>query len=132
MANPEGKTLPFVDETHIDVHVLESFPYEGARQKVTYTTREFSAVCPFSGLPDVGTVVVEYVPQKKCVELKSLKYYYLSYRNVGIYQEAVTNRIYQDLWKCLDPHFLKIDVTYQIRGGIDTTTSISSDDQNQR
>src|SRR6187399_47828 len=102
MAEAEGLKIPFVDESHIDSRILETFPYEGPRQLVTYSTREFSAVCPFSGLPDIGTVTVEYVPRKKCVELKSLKYYYLSFRNVGIFQEPATARIYKDLWSCLE------------------------------
>ncbi len=125
---PEGKTLSYVGEETVDALVLETFPYEGPNQRITYTTTEFSAVCPFSGLPDIATVVVEYIPKKKCVELKSLKYYYLSYRNVGIYQEPATAKIYKDLFKCLDPKFLKLTVTYQTRGGIDTTTVISSDE----
>ncbi len=129
MAEAEGKRLEFLDESHIDTKVLETFPYQGPRQQITYTTKEFSAVCPFSGLPDLGTVVVEYIPNKKCVELKSLKYYYLSYRSVGIFQEPVTARLYEDLNKCLEPAFLKITVTYQTRGGIDTTTVVSSDRQ---
>jgi len=124
----EGKMIPFVGVEAIDVQVLETFPYEGPNQRITYTTNEFSAVCPFSGLPDIATVIVEYIPKKKCVELKSLKYYYLSYRNVGIYQEPATARIYKDLHTALDPKFLKLTVTYQTRGGIDTTTVISSDE----
>jgi len=129
MAKAEGKTIPFCGVEQIDIQVLETFPYEGPRQRITYTTHEFSAVCPFSGLPDIGTVIVEYVPKKSCVELKSLKYYYLSYRDVGIYQEDATARIYKDLWKLLDPWELVIRVTYQTRGGIDTTSVVSSKEQ---
>lgn len=128
MAKAEGLTLPFVGEDHIQGDLLEVFPYKGPNQVVTYTTHEFSAVCPFSGLPDLGTVIIEYVPAKSCVELKSLKYYYMSYRNVGLYQEAVIARIYKDLDKVLKPQRMKITVTYQTRGGIDTTCVISSDD----
>jgi len=129
MAQAEGKTLPFKDESAIDVSGLETFPYEGPRQRVTYSTNEFTAVCPFSGLPDIGTVTVEFIPGKKVVELKSLKYYYLSYRDVGIYQEHATARIYQDLFKLLDPQEMTLTVVYQTRGGIDTTTRISSTEQ---
>jgi 7-cyano-7-deazaguanine reductase len=129
MPKAEGKTLRFTGPEAIDVNVLETFPYEGPRQRVTYETREFSAVCPFSGLPDIGTVTIDYVPRAKCVELKSLKYYYLSYRDVGLYQEAVTARIYEDMWKLLEPFEMKISVVYQTRGGIDTSCVISSADQ---
>lgn len=129
MANAEGKTLPFKDPSAVDVAVLEVFPYEGPNQRITYKTTEFSAVCPFSGLPDIGTVEIEYMPAAKCVELKSLKYYYLSYRDVGIYQEAATAKIYQDIIKLLEPKWMRLSVTYQTRGGIDTTSIIDSDEQ---
>jgi 7-cyano-7-deazaguanine reductase len=132
MAKAEGRSLAFKGPDVVDTAVLETFPYEGPRQRITYTTHEFSAVCPFSGLPDIGTVIVEYVPAQKCVELKSLKYYYLSYRDVGIYQEPVTSRIYEDLLRCLEPQELKVTVTYQTRGGIDTTCVVNSLEQKIR
>lgn len=129
MAQAEGKTLNFLSPDVIDTQVLETFAYEGPRQRISYTTTEFSAVCPFSGLPDIGKVVIEYVPNQKCVELKSLKYYYLSYRDVGIYQEHATARLFKDLSACLEAFELKVTVTYQTRGGIDTVASISSLEQ---
>jgi 7-cyano-7-deazaguanine reductase len=129
MAEAEGKRLPFLSEDHIDVAVLETFPYVGPRQRITYTTSEFSAVCPFSGLPDIATIVIDYVPNELCVELKSLKYYFLSYRSVGIYQEPATARIYEDLHKLMKPFELKVSMTYNTRGGIDATSSVSSKDQ---
>lgn len=128
MAKAEGKTLDFKNPDVVDVAVLETFPYEGPKQRITYTTTEFSAVCPFSGLPDIGTVAIEYMPSDKCVELKSLKYYYLSYRDVGIYQEAATAKIYQDIHTALHPQWMRLTVIYQTRGGIDTTCVIDSDD----
>jgi 7-cyano-7-deazaguanine reductase len=129
MAQAEGKKIPFVGEEHIDTEILELFPYKGPRQRIVYTTKEFSAVCPFSGLPDIADVVIEYIPQEYCVELKSLKYYFLSFRNVGIYQEPATARIYNDLWKKIKPYELKVSMTYNTRGGIDATTSVFSADQ---
>ena len=126
MAQAEGMKLEFVSPEHINTKVLETFPYEGPRQRVVYTTTEFSAVCPFSGLPDIAKVVVDYVPAQTIVELKSLKYYYLSYRNVGIYQEHATSLIYKHLFDLLKPQELTVTVTYQTRGGIDTTTSVTS------
>lgn len=126
MAQAEGMKLEFVGPEHINTKVLETFPYEGPRQRVVYTTTEFSAVCPFSGLPDIAKVIVDYVPAKMIVELKSLKYYYLSYRNVGIYQEHATSLIYKHLFDLLKPQELTVTVTYQTRGGIDTTTSVTS------
>ena len=129
MATAEGKRIDFCGEDKIDTQVLETFPYEGPRQRIECVTREFSAVCPYSGLPDLATIKLEYIPKKKCIELKSLKYYFVSFRNVGIYQEPATTRIYNDLYKALDPEDLTLTVVYQTRGGIDTTTVIRSSDQ---
>lgn len=129
MAEAEGKKLDFVGEDHIDVQVLETFPYEGPRQTIKYETKEFSAVCPFSGLPDIAHVKIEFIPKNKIVELKSLKYYFLSYRNVGIYQEPATARIYQDLFACLQPQELTVYMKYNTRGGIDAETIVSSKNQ---
>ena len=117
----EGLTLDFSDESAIRVDLLETFPYQGNPQKINYATNEFSAVCPFSGLPDVAQLRIDYQPNKKIVELKSLKYYLTSYRNVGIYQEHVTNRLFDDLKQLLDPINLKITTVYNTRGGIDAT-----------
>ena len=124
MAIAEGLTIPFDDETKIQSDILETFSYSGEKQFITYETKEFSAVCPFSGLPDYGQLIIEYIPQKTIVELKSLKYYIVSFRNIGIYQEPATNRIFQDLYLCLSPNYLSIKTIYNTRGGIDTTCFI--------
>jgi len=105
----EGKIFSFEDESLIKTGFLESIDYTGNPQKIKYETDEFSAVCPFSGLPDIAKVEIDYIPDKKIVELKSLKYYFMSYRNVGIYQEAVTDRIYKDLYNILSPKYLSIN-----------------------
>ncbi len=124
MAIAEGLSLPFESESAIRVDFLETFPYEGARQRVRYETSEWSCVCPFSGLPDYGRLVIDYIPDGHIVELKSLKYYIVSYRNIGIYQEPVTNRLFQDLKTLLAPQYLRIETIYNTRGGIDTTCVI--------
>lgn len=134
MAQAEGLTIPFIGPENINRSILETFPYSPKElgvsalpdQLVTYETKEFSAVCPFSGLPDIGTVIVEYVPGQSVLELKSFKYYLLSYRNVGIYQEHATQTIYSDLQKTLQPKKLKVTTIYNTRGGIDTTCTINS------
>ena len=124
MAIAEGLTLPFENESAIRVDLLETFPYDGNPQQINYTTHEFSAVCPFSGLPDYATLMIDYQPNDHIVELKSLKYYITSFRNVGIYQEHVTNRIYDDLKQLLHPTALKVTTIYNTRGGIDSTCII--------
>ena len=123
----EGKIFAFEDESHIETEFLETIVYTGQAQKIKYETDEFSAVCPFSGLPDIARVEIEYIPSGKIIELKSLKYYFTSFRNVGIYQEAATDRIYKDIWNCIDPIFLSIKTVYNVRGGILSTCIMDSD-----
>lgn len=124
MPKAEGLVLKFEEQSSIRADLLESIPYKGEDQTIHMNYPEFSSVCPFSGLPDVAVVDVSYIPKNKIVELKSLKYYYMSYRNVGIYQEDMTNRIYQDLKKLLEPKSLYIKTIYNIRGGIETICEI--------
>jgi len=118
----EGRTFDFLDESHIRSDWLETFRFDSPKQYIKTETKEFSAVCPFSGLPDLARVIVEYYPEGGlCVELKSLKYYFVSFRNVGIYQEAATKRIYRDLQNVLKTKRLKVTTIYNTRGGFDTT-----------
>jgi len=124
MPKAEGRQFSFDPVSKIQTGFLEVFPYKGEPQFITYETKEFSAVCPFSGLPDYGIFKLEHVPDKLCIELKSLKYYLTSYRNVGIYQEAATNRLFQDLYKILKPSYMKLTTIYNTRGGIDATCVI--------
>ena len=122
MPKAEGLKLEFGSEELINPNHLETFPLESPNQYIITETEEFSAVCPFSGLPDYSYLKIEYFPEGgKCVELKSLKYYIISFRNVGIYQEAATKRIYDDLKILLDTNKLQITTIYNTRGGFDTT-----------
>jgi 7-cyano-7-deazaguanine reductase len=122
MATADGKKFKFLDETNIDPSFLEVFDFDSPKQYIKTETKEFSAVCPFSGLPDLAKVIIEYYPiGGKCVELKALKYYFTSFRNVGIYQEAATKRIFIDLKNILKSEKLKITTIYNIRGGFETT-----------
>ena len=125
----EGRVISFEDEGAIQPSFLEIFTYTGPRQHVSYQMNEFAAVCPFSGLPDTGIVWVEYIPRQILVELKALKYYFLSFRNVGIFQEAATARIFNDLYPLLEPEELLIKTRYNTRGGIDATCTIDSNEQ---
>ncbi len=118
MPEAEGRLVEWESEGSIRTEWLEAIPYEGERQHVSYMTDEFSAVCPFSGLPDFGNLEITYVPATKLVELKSLKYYIISFRQVGIYQENAVVRIYRDLWNLLTPRYLKVSLKYNLRGGI--------------
>jgi 7-cyano-7-deazaguanine reductase len=121
MAKAEGKLFQFEDMSKIDSKQLETFDFDSPNQYIKTETNEFSAVCPFSGLPDIAKIKIEYFPTGgKCVELKSLKYYFISFRNVGIYQEAVTKRIYDDLSAILKTKKIQITTIYNIRGGFKT------------
>lgn len=103
--------------------LLECFNFSSRYPQLIHIhTTEFSAVCPGTGLPDIGTLDIEYIPDQKAIELKALKYYLFSYRNEGIFQEPVTDLIFAHLWKCLEPHYLKVTMKYNTRGGFDTTT----------
>ena len=122
MAEAEGKIFNYDDASKINADFLETFPFESVDQYIKTETNEFSAVCPFSGLPDLAKVRIEYFPAGgKCIELKSLKYYFTSFRNVGIYQEGATKRIYNDLSSILETKKIQITTIYNIRGGFKTT-----------
>lgn len=122
MAEAEGKIFNYDDTSKINADFLETFTFESVDQYIKTETNEFSAVCPFSGLPDLAKVRIEYFPTGgKCVELKSLKYYFTSFRNVGIYQEGATKRIYDDLSSILETKKIQITTIYNIRGGFKTT-----------
>ena len=122
MAKAEGKIFNYDDTSKINADFLETFTFESVDQYIKTETNEFSAVCPFSGLPDLAKVRIEYFPAGgKCIELKSLKYYFTSFRNVGIYQEGATKRIYDDLSSILKTKKIQITTIYNIRGGFKTT-----------
>jgi len=109
-------------EDAIDAAVLEAIPfdYPDSATEVVYETDEFTAVCPWTGLPDFGHLVIRYLPDSSLVELKSLKYYLTSYRNVGILQEHAVNRILQDLVQLVQPISMVVEAEYKERGGIKT------------
>ncbi|MEA1986852.1 MAG: preQ(1) synthase [Candidatus Marinimicrobia bacterium] len=121
MPKAEGLKLTIKNKKSIQSNLLEIIKYSGKKQFIKIDYPEFSAVCPFSGLPDIAKLFVEYIPTNKIIELKSLKYYLTSFREVGIYQEDVTDRIYTDLKKVLKPNSIKITTIYNIRGGMETT-----------
>ena len=113
-------------EDAIDTECLMAFQYDYPEQasEVSVDTDEFTAVCPWTGLPDYGTLYISYVPGSSCIELKSLKYYLLSYRDVGIVQEHAVNRILKDLVGLCQPRRMKVTLDYKIRGGIHTSVSV--------
>ena len=129
---PEGRVALFLppEARQAEVHRM---PYaHAARQRVVYTTEpgEFTALCPFSGLPDSGTVRIEYVPGSWLLELKSLKYYLMSWRHIGAAQEDITALLFEDLAGWLDdPDRLVVTTDYTVRGGIHTVCTVDSCEQ---
>lgn len=120
-----AKRYDIQDETAIDTDILEAIPfaYPESETEVVYETDEFTCVCPWTGLPDFGTITISYMPDKTLIELKSLKYYLTSYRNVGIIQEHAVNKILNDLAKLIEPYSMLVEAEYRERGGIRTQTS---------
>ncbi|WP_440996987.1 preQ(1) synthase [Arhodomonas sp. SL1] len=102
---------------------LETFnnPSPERDYTIRLTIPEFTCLCPMTGQPDFATLYVDYVPDARCVELKSLKLYVWSFRDEGAFHEAVSNRILEDLAARLEPRFLRVRMVFATRGGIDTT-----------
>ena len=117
--------LPTQGPEAIRAECLLTFDYEypGSDAEIEISTDEFTAVCPWTGLPDLGTLTIRYVPQDRVLELKSLKYYLLSYRSVGMVQEHVANRALQDLVQACDPVRMTLVLDYKTRGGIHTVVT---------
>ena len=107
-----------------DILMTFDYEYHGSDAEVTIDTDEFTAVCPWTGLPDFGTLTISYVPNTLCIELKSLKYYLLSYTGVGIVQEHAANKILEDLVKACGPIKMKLNLDYKIRGGLHTSVAV--------
>ena len=102
---------------------LETFPNPRPERdyEIAIACPEFTSVCPMTGLPDFGEIRITYVPDARCVELKSLKYYMIEFRNRGIYYEHVTNQILDDLVQALDPLSCQVTGEFAVRGGISIT-----------
>lgn len=100
--------------------ILETFPNPNPERDyvIIHTAPEFTSNCPKTGQPDFATIKLEYIPDQLCVELKSYKFYLNSFRNDGIYFEAVTNRILNDLVEVTAPRYMKITADFNVRGGI--------------
>ena len=102
---------------------LECFPnpHPGREYEIEHVCPEFTSVCPITGQPDFATITIRYVPNERCIELKSLKLYLWSYRNEGAFHEALTNRILDDIVNVLSPRYVRLKAQFNVRGGIFTT-----------
>ncbi len=106
---------------------LETFPYEfpGSKIRINFEMPEFTAICPFSDFPDFATIRLEYVPRERCVELKSLKLYVNSFRNVKVFHEHVINIILEDFVNACDPVSVELEGDFHVRGNIKTVVRAS-------
>ena len=107
--------------------LLETFPNPNPERdyRIVHTTPEFTSVCPKTGQPDFATITVDYIPDEVCVELKSLKLYFYSFRNVGAFYEKVTNRILTDLVELLNPRYLTVVGDFNVRGGFGSVITVT-------
>lgn len=103
--------------------ILETFKNQYLKKNytITITCPEFTSVCPKTGLPDFGIIIIEYIPYKLCIELKSFKYYLLEYRNKGIFYEMAVNKILDDLVNAIKPKSITVTGNFTARGGITTS-----------
>ena len=114
-------TIKSPDIVKTDVLVAMEYQYQGQRDiDIVIRQPEYTSVCPMTGLPDVGCISITYRPHNKIIELKSLKFYLLQYRNVGIFYEHVVNRILEDLVAVLEPRYMEVTGDFTARGGITT------------
>ncbi len=129
LSGDTGKRSHAVSQSFRDI--LETF--ENSYPERDYTIQivcpEFTSVCPRTGQPDFGTLTITYVPDRRCLELKSLKLYLQKYRNEGIFYENVTNRILDDLVAVVAPRRMTLVAAFHARGGITTTVSASFERQ---
>jgi 7-cyano-7-deazaguanine reductase len=114
-------TIKSPDIVKKDVLVPMEYQYQGQRDiDIVIRQPEYTSVCPMTGLPDVGCISITYRPYNKIIELKSLKFYLLQYRNVGIFYEHVVNRILEDLVAVIEPKYMEVTGDFTARGGITT------------
>ena len=97
---------------------IACFPNQYKKYEISISNPEFTSICPKSGLPDFGTIFIRYIPDKLCLELKSLKFYFLAYRNLGIFQENAVNRILDDAVSACRPKWMEVRGEFNVRGGL--------------
>ena len=104
-----------------ELPAIETWPNQYRGYEITISIPEYTSICPRTGLPDFGTITIQYLPAKLCVELKSLKYYILAYRNLGIFYENAVNRILDDVVTASRPKWAVVRGVFTTRGGMRTT-----------
>ncbi len=108
------------------IEILDRFrnPQKKEDYFIEITVPEFTCLCPKTGQPDFANLYIKYIPKNFCLELKSLKLYIVSFRNVGAFHESITNQICDDLSKVINPQFLSLKAQFNVRGGIHTSVEV--------
>ena len=121
--NQQGLDIRSTPREEMGLYPLDTFPYEfpGKEIKIKFEIPEFTCVCPFSDFPDFATIRLEYMPHQRCVELKSLKLYINSFRDVKVFHEHVINMILEDFVNACDPLSVELEGDFNVRGNIKTT-----------
>ncbi len=111
-------------EQHLAILELFDNPRPERDYRIVHICPEFTSVCPKTGLPDFATITIDYVADKQCLELKALKMYFYAYRQMGIFYEAVTNRIADDLIAACKPRRLTVTADFNVRGGFSSVVTV--------
>ncbi len=125
--NQQGLDIRATPRAEMQLYPLDTFAYEfpGREIKINFEMPEFTCICPFSDFPDFATIRVEYVPNERCIELKSLKLYINSFRDVKIFHEHVISVMLEDFVRACDPLSVEIEGDFNVRGNIKTTVRAS-------
>jgi len=125
--NQQGLDIQSTPRAEMNLCALDTFAYEfpGKEIEIDFEIPEFTCICPFSDFPDFATIRLAYVPNARCIELKSLKLYINSFRNVKVFHEHVINMILEDFVSACDPLAVEIEGDFNVRGNIKTTISAS-------
>jgi 7-cyano-7-deazaguanine reductase len=129
--NQQGLDIRSTPREEMQLVALDTFPYEyaGREIRINFEIPEFTAICPFSDFPDFAVIKLEYVPNERCIELKSLKMYINSFRNIKIFHEHVINIILEDFVRACDPLRVEIEGDFHVRGNIKTIVRASYEKQ---
>jgi 7-cyano-7-deazaguanine reductase len=129
--NQQGLDIRSTPREEMQLVALDTFPYEyaGREIRINFEIPEFTAICPFSDFPDFAVIKLEYVPNERCIELKSLKMYINSFRNIKVFHEHVVNIILEDFVRACDPLKVEIEGDFHVRGNIKTIVRASYEKQ---
>ena len=129
--NQQGLDIRSTPREEMQLVALDTFPYEyaGREIRINFEMPEFTAICPFSDFPDFAVIKLEYVPNERCIELKSLKMYINSFRDIKVFHEHVINIILEDFVRACDPLRVEIEGDFHVRGNIKTVVRASYEKQ---